>query len=194
MTLQPLLLLDVDGVVNDLEAVMMLRVLRRGASDLAEQLGVDMLRSHGHWLAVPYSMPEWIRELTSRFETWWCTTRRELVNDDLAAHRGVGPFPVLDPGGGAIGFEREAQHARPRVSPARAERRPIAWIEDFEGRLPDLDGVTYVDTGGRGCCAGRTCRWTSSRERPLRALPSPARRSRRCSSLRRRERRRSDLE
>ncbi len=150
MVAKPLLLLDVDGVINDLEAVMMLRFLGDGVRDRAAELGVEVVRSHGHWLAIPTYMPELIGELTSRSETWWCTTWREWANDELAAHLGVGPFPAIDDGNDTLGTAWKAPTARPLVEAAVAEGRPVVWIEDFCGQLPDLAGVTYVDTGERG--------------------------------------------
>ena len=147
---RPLLLLDVDGVINDLEAKMMIRTLGEGGRDRAEQLGVEMIRSHGYWLAIPTYMSELIGALTARSETWWCTTWRERANDELAAHLGVGPFPVIDDGMRSQDAAWKAAAARPLVEDARAAGRAVVWIEDFCGRLPDLAGVTYVDTGERG--------------------------------------------
>ena len=150
MAPKPLLLLDVDGVINDLEAVMMLRMLKGDRADRAAQLRVEAVESYGRHLAVPLYMPELISELTSRSETWWCTTWRERANDEIAAHLGVGPFPALDPEGHAVGLEWKVQHARPLVAGATAQDRHVVWVEDFNGDLPDLAGVTYVDTGERG--------------------------------------------
>jgi hypothetical protein len=44
----------------------------------------------------------------------------------------------------------KAKAARPLVEEALAAGRPVVWIEDFNGELPDLADVTYVDTGERG--------------------------------------------
>ena len=146
----PLLLLDVDGVINDLEAKMMIRMLGEGGRDRASQLGVEMIRSYGYWLAIPTYMPELIGALTARSETWWCTTWRERANDELVAHLGVGPFPVIDDGMRSQDAAWKAEAARPLVEEALAAGRPVVWIEDFNGELPDLADVTYVDTGERG--------------------------------------------
>jgi hypothetical protein len=44
----------------------------------------------------------------------------------------------------------KAEAARPLVEAAVAAGRAVVWIEDFEGDVPGLEGVTYVDTGERG--------------------------------------------
>ena len=74
----------------------------------------------------------------------------QRANDELAAHLGVGPFPVIDDGMRSQDAAWKAEAARPLVEEALAGGRPVVWIEDFCGRLPDLGGVTYVDTGERG--------------------------------------------
>lgn len=150
MTTKPLLLLDIDGVVNNLEAVMRLRPLKEDAEARAEQLGVDLVWSHGFWFAIPHEMPALVQELTSRFETWWCTRWREHANDEIAKHLGVGPFPVVDDGADSFGGAWKIEAARPLIMEAIAAGREVVWIEDFKGRIPDIRGVTYVDTGERG--------------------------------------------
>lgn len=50
---KPLLFLDVDRVINDREAFMMLRVLRRDAPGRQAQLGVEMVGSGICQTAVP---------------------------------------------------------------------------------------------------------------------------------------------
>lgn len=150
VTAKPLLLLDIDGVLNDIEAVVIVRPLDEGAEERAARLGVDLMRSHGFWLAIPEYMPELIRELASRSETWWCTTWRARANDEIARHLGVGPFPAVDDGTEALGIEWKIEAAREMIEAALRAARPVVWIEDFNGALPDIDGVTYVDTGERG--------------------------------------------
>ena len=129
----------------------MLRVLRREAPDRAEQLGVEMIGSGIHRAAVPLYMPELIKELTSGAETWWCTTWRDVANRELAAHLGVGRFPAIDPDGDSrLGHEWKIEHVRPLAEAAIGQGRSVVWIEDFDGDLPDIDGIVYIDTGERG--------------------------------------------
>lgn len=138
---KPLLLLNVDGVINDLEAVMKVRPLGEDAEARAKHLGIDLIRSHGFWVAIPDSMPALIQELTAKCDTWWCSTWHTRANDEIAHHLGVGPFPVVDDC---------AATPRPLIEEALAQHRPIVWIQDFNGRMPDIDGVTFVDTAAHG--------------------------------------------
>ena len=138
---KPLLLLNVDGVINDLEAVMKVRPLGDEAEVRARHLGIDLIRSHGFWVAIPDSMPELIQELTAQCDTWWCSTWADHANDEIAQHLGVGPFPVA---------QDCAASPRPLIERARAEDRAVVWIQDFNGQYPDVDGVTFVDTGEHG--------------------------------------------
>jgi len=149
-TATPLLLLDVDGVINDLAAVMKVRPLGGDADDRAERLGVEIVRANGFWLAIPHDMPRLIQDLTDGCETWWCTTWRGHANDEIATHLGVGPFPVIDDGNGARGKGWKLDAARPLITRAVDQGRPVVWIEDFNGNVPDIAGVTFIDTGQRG--------------------------------------------
>ncbi len=143
---RPLLYLDVDGVINDLEAVMAFGILD-DVDDLAERLSIDIVHSHGYRLAIPTYMPELIGALDTRCEIVWCTTWRNRANDEIAAHLGVGPYPALDPDGDDMTPDWKADHVRRHAAADLAAGRTIIWIEDFYGRLPDIEGIRYVDTG-----------------------------------------------
>jgi hypothetical protein len=147
---KPLLLLDIDGVINDLDAVMRIRPLGPGAEARADGIGVELVRSNGFWVAIPHDMPELIQELTSKTETWWCSSWGGHANEEIARHLGVGPFPVVDGGNGGNDGDAKAAAVRPLVESALAAGRPVVWIQDFHGRLPDIAGITYVDTAERG--------------------------------------------
>ena len=80
---------------------------------------------------------------------WWCTTWRHRANDELAAHLGVGPFPVVDDGSDSPYVEWKPAAARPLVTTAVGRGRRVFWIEDFYGMPPvgELPSeVVYVDT------------------------------------------------
>ncbi len=150
MTAKPLVLLDMDGVVNDLQALDVLLPLGPDSPQVAQNLGVTLMHSYGFPLAIPYYMPELIQELAVRAEIWWCTTWREAANDDIAGHLGVGPFPVIDREGYDLsGLDWKIRNVRPLVERAQRRGRKVIWIEDFDGDLPDLDGIVYIDTGER---------------------------------------------
>jgi hypothetical protein len=36
------------------------------------------------------------------------------------------------------------------IEEALGAGRHVVWIEDFNGMLPEIEGVTYVDTGEHG--------------------------------------------
>ncbi len=137
--MRPLILLDVDGVVNDLGA----------ARGLARPWACHVVSSHGFDLYVPDYMPALVRHLAHLAEVWWCTTWRHRANDELAAHLGVGPFPVVDAGTDSPLVEWKPAAARPLVAAALAAARRVFWIEDFYGLAPADElpaGVVYVDT------------------------------------------------
>jgi hypothetical protein len=134
------LLLNIDGVINDVGAVMKVRPLGDGVEARAKGLGVDLIRSNGFWVAIPQSMPALIQELTAQCETYWCTTWRGHANDEIAEHLGVGPFPVIE----------DCAKRAEIVDDAVSAGRSVVWIQDFKGRLPELAGVTFVDTSEHG--------------------------------------------
>jgi hypothetical protein len=140
---RPLVLVDVDGVINDLG--FLLGVQRSWPTCL--------LRSHGFVVAVPAYMPELMRHLTRVAEVWWCTTWREAANDEIARHLGVGPLKVVDDGTGNRYVDWKPPVARPVAEAALAAGRRVYWIEDFAGDAPRSempDGVVFIDTAAGG--------------------------------------------
>jgi hypothetical protein len=137
--LRPLVLVDVDGVVNDLG---FLQGERR-------PWATRLLRSHGFVVAVPAYMPELMQHLTRVAEVSWCTTWRHRANDEIAGHLGVGPLPVVDDGTNDRYVGWKAAAARPMAEAALAVGRRVYWIEDFAGDMPRSempDGVVFIDT------------------------------------------------
>lgn len=166
MISRPLVLLDIDGVINDLQARRHLQSFEpehRAAE--ADRLGVDQIESHGYWVAIPRHMPELIRQLDERADIIWLTTWRTRANDEIAGYLGVGPFPVLDPDGRSLFFEWKIEAARPVIEEAELLGRNVIWIEDFDGDLPPFESVTYIDTGARGAL-----QWSAIPERLLEVL------------------------
>ena len=134
--MRPLVFLDVDGVINDL-----------GSHDgVGRPWSSRRIRSHGYELIIPEYLPGLIQGLCRMASVVWCTTWREWANEEIAVELGVGPLPVLDPGG--------IDRSRVWKAPAVAEflhsvpaARSVYWIEDFLGQFPDhLPRVTFVDT------------------------------------------------
>ena len=142
MTDRPLILLDVDGVINDLHRLY-------GGS---RPWRTDVVRSHGYDICIPDYMPGLIQHLMSLGEVRWCTTWRHRANDEIAAHLGIGRLEVVDDGSGARSVDWKAEAAYELAADALRAGRRVYWIEDFYGRPPVdemPDGVVFVDTTAR---------------------------------------------
>ena len=136
---QPLILLDIDGVINDLNAL----------SGIDRDWGIDQVYSHGHTVHIPEYMGWLIRQLTDVAEVHWCTTWRERANNEIAEHLGIDPLPVVDDGTRSRFVDWKAAAAYELAESALAEGRRVLWIEDFYGQVPIDEmpaGVEFVDT------------------------------------------------
>lgn len=135
---RPVVLLDVDGVINDLDY-----------GYRANPRNHDLVDSHGHLVAIPDYMPTLVQWLCEVAEVHWCTTWRERANDDIANHLGIGPLPVVDDGTRDRHVTWKAAAAYPLAEKALAAGRRVLWIEDFYGEPPSAEmpsGVEFVDT------------------------------------------------
>ena len=139
MDKKPLVLLDVDGVINDILLV----------GETFGRWETEFITSHGYEVAIPDYMPELIQNLCSVAEVHWCTTWRDRANDEIAAHLGVGPLPVVDDGTTSRYVDWKSAAAYELAQRALDEGRRVCWIEDFWGDEPYdemPDGVQFVDT------------------------------------------------
>jgi hypothetical protein len=93
--LPPLVLLDVDGVINYFDAVLAVRIADDPEA-MAKDWDVDMIESHGLLVAIPRYKGELVRALAAASEVWWCTTWPRRAKDEIAAHFGIQPLPVID--------------------------------------------------------------------------------------------------
>ncbi len=146
---RPLVLLDVDGVINDAEMLVAIR-LAADPPTRAESLGIDVIQSHGHHVAIPRYMPELVQTLVNECEVWWCSTWRSFANDEIATHLAIDPLPYIDDGTRSTGTAWKVSAAQPTIAAAQAQNRPTIWIEDFNGTFPDIDSVTFIVTGPWG--------------------------------------------
>lgn len=138
-TNQPLVLLDVDGVINDLDALI----------GVTRPWNATVIQSNGFQVHIPGYMPDLVQRLTETCEVWWCTTWRDRANNEIAEHLGISNLPVVTDGSNSRWVEWKAAAARNLVTAALADGRPVFWIEDFYGSPPAdalPDGITYVDT------------------------------------------------
>lgn len=138
-SLRPLVLLDVDGVINDLASV----VGRRRPWE------TTVVSSHGYEVHIPDFMPELIQRIAAIADVYWLTTWRERANNEIATHLGVGPFPVIDDGT-RDGFPFwKPKAAQDLARQALDQGRRVIWFEDFGGEFPVAempDGTEFVDT------------------------------------------------
>lgn len=136
---KPLILLDIDGVINDLNA------LYGHSRDWA----IHEIVSHGHTVYIPDYMGWLVRKLTQVGDVHWCTTWRKRANDEIAEHLGIDTLPVVDDGTSSRFVDWKAAAAFELAATALADGRRVIWIEDFYNELPTNqmpDGVEFVDT------------------------------------------------
>lgn len=147
---RPLVLLDIDGVLHDRDALLEVRS-SDDPQEAADRLDVTVITSHGHRLAFPRYMPGLVQHLAGGTELWWCTTWRQRANDEIRDHLGIDQLPVIDDGTRAVGLDWKVRVATPLIAEAVSHARMVCWIEDFYGTYPEFeDAVTYVDTGATG--------------------------------------------
>lgn len=135
----PLVLLDVDGVINDLGHLM----------GHARPWETRIIEANGFHVHIPEYMPLLVQSLAQATEIHWCTTWRSDANREIAPALGVGPFPVVDDGTSLQHTEWKAAAAYPIASDAIVAGRRVIWIEDFYELIPTSEmpaGVEYVDT------------------------------------------------
>jgi hypothetical protein len=136
---RPLVLLDVDGVINDLEVLAGQRRPWR----------TDLVHSNGFAVMVPDYMPALIQALVDTCEVWWCTTWRDRANSEIASHLGIPDLPVVTDGSLSRRVDWKAGAAYELVTAALGSGRSVYWIEDFYGDPPEGElppGVVFIDT------------------------------------------------
>ena len=136
---RPLVLLDVDGVINDLAA------LSGGVDPRTHAI----VASNGFRVAIPHYMPVLIQWLCEVADVHWCTTWRHRANDEIAMHLGIPTLPVVDDGTNDRHVHWKAAAAHDLAAMALAEGRRVVWIEDFYDDVPVNEmpaGVEFVDT------------------------------------------------
>lgn len=146
--MKPLVLMDVDGVVNDLVA------LRHYAGEPSDDHFVFPAVAHGQEYAVyiPRYMPELFQELVTVAEVWWLTTWRTYANGAITNVLGIDPLFAIDDGTTErmVGWKWSA--AQKMVTEAIESGRTVYWVEDFG---PDIQAL-YAAQAGVKC-------WDTSR-------------------------------
>ena len=136
---RPLVLLDVDGVINDLGSLY----------GQGRAWPIHRVRSGGYTLHIPEYMAQLVRSLAATAEVWWCTTWRDRANDELATFLEIGPFPVVDDGSWRRSVDWKPSAAYSIAREALDSGRRVFWIEDFYGDIPTAEmpqGVVFIDT------------------------------------------------
>lgn len=113
--MRPLVLLDVDGVINGL--------------DREIPIALD---SHGWELRIPDYMPKLIQRIHAVAEIRWLTTWREQANDDIAPFLGIPALDVVTDGKDGRYVEWKPPAALPHIVDALDAGRDVYWIEDHE--------------------------------------------------------------
>lgn len=135
----PLVLLDVDGVINDLGHLM----------GHARPWETRIIEANGFQVHIPEYMPLLVQTLARATEIHWCTTWRSDANRAIAPALGVGPFPVVDDGTAHQHTEWKPAAAYRVAADAIGAGRRVIWIEDFYDMNPATEmppDVEYVDT------------------------------------------------
>lgn len=146
---RPIVLLDVDGVINfwgvDAPAPEDVRKYRTQVAEV--------------WI-VPETL-EAVKVLFEKAEVWWCTAWRDLANNYLTQILEIPRLKVIQDEAWARGAEWKYEEVRALLNdPAHADRSFI-WIEDFIGswRNPGTvhllidefgDRIKVIDTTWKG--------------------------------------------
>ncbi len=144
--MKPLVLLDVDGVVNDLSS---LYSSHHAYGAPEPNYEVSLVKSHGHVVHIPEFMPGLIQALVENTQVMWLTTWREKANDEIVEALGIGKLPVVTDGGNSRYVSWKPAAASLEASIALKAGREVWWIEDFYGDIPVSempDGVKFIDT------------------------------------------------
>lgn len=158
---KPLVLLDVDGVINDL----------RSLSRFQVDHSILVFRSEEYMIHMPRDLPDLVQHLVAVAEVHWCTTWREKANGEIARHLGIDPLPVITNRRGERHAEWKPAAALPLVREALASGREVFWIEDFDGGFPTgpvWEKVHFIDTALSGwrldsrLLDGTVLEWTGS--------------------------------
>jgi hypothetical protein len=124
---RPLLLIDVDGVLNAVNRSQnqrLYKIFRAGETSM----------SRGFTIRFRHELAAWLLELTDHFIPVWCTTWDDMANTELAEHLGLPSLPVIP----TSTIDRSIGDALPAPRPhwkrpaviEYVGKRPFAWIDD----------------------------------------------------------------
>lgn len=110
-TERPLLLVDVDGVLNPLGH--------------RPPPGFFVQSIDGYEVAISDRHGRWLNELAESFELWWATTWEQSANNSVGTLLGLPELPVVRFAGERSGDTRKLEAVQGAVGD-----RSLAWIDD----------------------------------------------------------------
>lgn len=150
-TTRPVVLLDVDGVINWYDPIPpLLRTIHDlGPSPVPDDL-VDYSPVNGYAMRITEETVTIVRNLVGVAEVWWCSTWRDDANRHISPLLGIpDDLPVIDDHTHRRDAEWKIRQVEKHLARWRSQGRQVFWIEDFAAAYPrafDLDGVTQIDT------------------------------------------------
>lgn len=147
--MKPILLLDVDGVVN---------AFRPTRPHVAREIGGRTVNGR----FVPYQIHfdnevvDMLDQLAEHFEIHWATMWNQAANEEIAPALGIEPFPVMicnhNAGWDAAADNGLAAHevhrlwyAKTPLIPEYVGDQPFAWLDDDHTRSDDLYLADHLD-------------------------------------------------
>jgi len=127
---RPLLLLDVDGVLNPINRSQNAKLY--AAHRIETSTGIFKVR-------LRHELADWLFELTEYYVPVWCTMWNEQANTFLAPLLELPDLPVIECCYSRKGFGRaDGCHDKVTFIEEQAGSRPLAWLDD-EMTRKDLD-------------------------------------------------------
>lgn len=148
---KPIVLLDVDGVINWFDSMPPLLLALHGLDPMPppDDL-VDHSPVNGYTMRISEESAAVVRALVEVAEVWWCSTWRHDANRFVAPLLGIrDDLPVIDDHTYRRDAEWKIRQVEKHLGRWRTEGRQVFWIEDFSAaysRPFQLDGVTQIDT------------------------------------------------
>lgn len=148
---RPAIFLDVDGVINDLQALDEYRFGMSKKDELPRGC-VPLKTGAGYTVFIPSFMPSLLQHLHEVADIYWLTTWRERANRYISPAVGLPTdLPVITDGKNSGSTKWKWTEARPYWDALAP--RPVYWIEDFyfdfkgahAEKVPSH--VTLIDTG-----------------------------------------------
>ena len=143
---RPVVLLDVDGVINH---------LRPGSPSISVARDItDHSPVNGFNMRISSESAEVVRGLVTGCEVWWCTTWRSEANEFVAPLVGISELSVIDDGSASRLRDWKYAAVARQLPSWRREGRPVYWIEDFGAiyaAIAQAASLIAIDTtlGGR---------------------------------------------